>query len=33
VVLAIPVAPNITPRDVIMRELGPMIVSMGAETS
>ena len=24
---------NITPRDVIMRKLGPMIVSMGAETS
>ena len=31
VVLAIPVAPDITPRDVIMRELGPMIVSMGGE--
>jgi 5,10-methylenetetrahydromethanopterin reductase len=33
VVLAIPVAPDITPRDVVLRELGPMIVSMGAETS
>ena len=32
VVLAIPVAPNITSRDVIMRELGPMIVSMGGRT-
>lgn len=33
VVLAIPVAPKITPRDVIMRELGPMIVSSGATRS
>ena len=33
VVLAIPVAPKITPRDVILRELGPMIVSSGATRS
>jgi 5,10-methylenetetrahydromethanopterin reductase len=31
VVLAIPVAPNITPRDVIVRELAPMLVDGGAE--
>jgi 5,10-methylenetetrahydromethanopterin reductase len=33
VVLAIPVAPMITARDVIMRELGPMILSMDAVQS
>lgn len=33
VVLAIPVAPAITPRDVIIRELGPMILSMDAGRS
>jgi 5,10-methylenetetrahydromethanopterin reductase len=33
VVLAIPVAPNITPRDIIMRELAPMIVSMDSGPS
>ena len=31
VILAIPVAPDITPRDVIMRELGPLIVSTSGE--
>ena len=29
VVLAIPVAPTITPRDVVMRELAPMLLSNG----
>ena len=33
VILAIPVAPNIAPRDVILRELAPMVASMGAERS
>lgn len=30
VILAIPVAPKITPRDVVMRELGPMVLSTNA---
>ena len=33
VILAIPVAPEIAPRDAIMRELGPLIASMGAAGS
>jgi hypothetical protein len=33
VMLAIPVAPKIAPRDVIMRELAPLIASMGAARS
>jgi hypothetical protein len=33
VVLAIPVAPKITPRDAVMRELGPMVLSMNAGRS
>jgi hypothetical protein len=33
VVLAVPVAPKITSRDVIMRELSQMIVSVGAGRS
>jgi len=33
VVLAIPVAPTITPRDLIMRELGPMLISTSAGRS
>ena len=33
VVLAIPVAPMITARDVVMRELGPMILAMDAGQS
>ena len=33
VILAIPVAPKIAPRDVILRELGPMVASMDAARS
>jgi 5,10-methylenetetrahydromethanopterin reductase len=33
VILAIPVAPKIVPRDVILRELEPMVASMGAARS
>jgi hypothetical protein len=33
VILAIPAAPEVAPRDVIMRELAPLIASMGAARS